>query len=109
MGVRMALLFKPELVFLDLEMPGATGCEVLAAVRGLGTPASAAMFVCLTGTGTARAEQDCAAAGFDEFVRKPISYRTLAGIVARARDRHRDDAPHRRRASASEAADLGLA
>jgi len=106
MGLRMAVLFKPDLVFLDLEMPGANGCEVLAAVRGLGGPAADAMFVCLTGTGTAHAEEECAAAGFDEFVRKPISYLTLAEIVARARDRHRGR-PGRSRGSVGEAANLG--
>ena len=110
MGVRMALLFKPDLVFLDLEMPGANGCEVLAAVRSLGPPASEAMFVCLTGTGTAGAEEDCAAAGFDEFVRKPISYATLAEIVARARDRHRSGAAGKRLGNTvGEAANFGLA
>ena len=107
MGLRMALLFKPDLVFLDLEMPGADGCQVLADIRGLGAPLSEAMFVCLTGTQTARAEEQCAAAGFDEFVRKPISYLALARIAARAHDRHRGGAPGRARDPAGETAGLG--
>ena len=102
MGRRMAMLFRPDLVFLDLEMPGPNGCEVLAEIRGLGGPASEAMFVCLTGTQTARAEEECVAAGFDEFVRKPISYLTLAQIVARARDRQRTGAPDRAPAMAAD-------
>ncbi len=104
MGLRMASLFKPDLVFLDLEMPGANGCEVLAEVRRLGEPLSEAMYVCLTGTQTARAEAQCAAAGFDEFVRKPISYLALARIVARAHDRPRGGGGGRARASAGQAA-----
>jgi len=95
MGRRMATLFRPDLVFLDLEMPGANGCEVLAEIRRLGGPASEAMFVCLTGTQTARAEEQCVAAGFDEFVRKPIGYLALADIVARALDRPRRGAAAR--------------
>jgi CheY-like chemotaxis protein len=108
MGLRMAMLFKPDLVFLDLEMPGANGCEVLAELRGLGAPASQAMVVCLTGTGTARAEEQCVAAGFDEFVRKPISYLTLTRIVERARDRRPQDSPHTAHDGIGEAANLGL-
>lgn len=107
MGLRMALLFKPDLVFLDLEMPGADGCQVLADIRGLGAPLSEALFVCLTGTQTARAEERCAAAGFDEFVRKPISYLALARIVARAHDRPRGGAPGRARNPAGETAGFG--
>jgi len=107
MGVRMALLFKPDLVFLDLEMPGANGCEVLADIRSLGGPVAEALFVCLTGTQTARAEEECAAAGFDEFVRKPIAYRALARIVARARDRPRSGASSRARENLGETANLG--
>jgi CheY-like chemotaxis protein len=107
MGVRIALLFKPDLVFLDLEMPGANGCEVLADIRSPGGPVSDALFVCLTGTQTARAEEECAAAGFDEFVRKPISYLALARIVTRARDRPRNGASGQARAGVGEAAGLG--
>jgi CheY-like chemotaxis protein len=107
MGVRMAPLFKPDLVFLDLEMPGASGCEVLAEIRSLGGQLAEAMFVCLTGTQTARAEDECAAAGFDEFVRKPISYRALARIVARARDRPRSSPSGKARDSLGETANLG--
>jgi CheY-like chemotaxis protein len=107
MGLRMAMLFKPDLVFLDLEMPGANGCEVLAELRRLGAPASQAMVVCLTGTGTARAEEQCIAAGFDEFVRKPISYLTLTHIVERARDRPRGS-PDTAHDGIGEAANLDL-
>ena len=102
MGRRMAMLFRPDLVFLDLEMPGANGCEVLAEIRSRGGAASEAMFVCLTGTQTARAEEHCAAAGFDEFVRKPISYLGLADIVARAHARPRRGVATRAAAMASD-------
>ena len=107
MGVRMAPLFKPDLVFLDLEMPGANGCEVLADIRSLGGPVAEAMFVCLTGTQTARAEEECAAAGFDEFVRKPIAYVALARIVARARDRPHNSASGSAHDNLGEIANLG--
>ncbi|HLL17829.1 MAG TPA: response regulator [Rubrivivax sp.] len=86
MGLRVAQLFQPNLVFIDLGMPGADGCETLAAVRGLEGAVASAMFVCLTGRSDAD-EQRCLQAGFDRFVNKPMDAALLPELLAEARSR----------------------
>jgi CheY-like chemotaxis protein len=87
MGVRVAELFQPALVFLDLNMPGHDGCEVLARARKLQGRIAHAIFVCLTGTGNLEDEQRCLAAGFDHFIRKPLEPAALSELLLKARAR----------------------
>ena len=84
MGLRLAQLFKPALVFLDLQMPGDDGCEVLAAARRDGT-LPRALYVCLTGIAETSAPKHCLAAGFDFFVQKPMQPEALNEILRAAR------------------------
>jgi len=85
MAVRIAQLFRPDLVFLDLELPGTTGCEVLAEIRRVSDPASRTIYVCLTGSATEHAERLCSEAGFSHFVRKPLMPEQLAALLDEAR------------------------
>ena len=84
MGLRLAQLFKPALVFLDLQMPGEDGCGVLAAARQDGT-LPRALYVCLTGIADTAAQSACLAAGFDFFVHKPMQPEALREILRAAR------------------------
>jgi CheY-like chemotaxis protein len=84
MGLRIAQLFKPALVFLDLQMPGEDGCEVLAEAQRDGT-LPRALYVCLTGTTEAAARARCLAAGFNFFVPKPMQPEALGEILRAAR------------------------
>jgi len=86
-GARVAQLFQPVLVFIDLNMPGPDGCEVVSQLRQMGGGLSEALCVCLTATGQADDEARCLAAGFDRFVRKPLEPATLADLIAEARAR----------------------
>jgi CheY-like chemotaxis protein len=85
MGLRVAQLFQPGLVFVDLDMPGPDGCETLVALRSLDGAAGQGLMVCLTGKD---AEVDrCREAGFDRVVLKPMHPDTLAEVLAEARAR----------------------
>ena len=84
MGLRIAQLFKPALVFVDLEMPGGDGCDVLTAARRDGT-LPPALYVCLTGSTDAAARSKCLDAGFDFFVPKPMQADALGEILGAAR------------------------
>jgi len=86
-GTRIAQLFGPDLVFLDLAMPGNGGCEVLAEIRGAFLPEDEPMFVCLTGDSSADAEDRCRQAGFHRFVRKPMPATEMLDILEEARNR----------------------
>ncbi len=87
MGLRVAELFQPTLVFLDLGMPGPDGCETMLAVRALGGPVANAMFVCLTGRSDPADERRCLDAGFNHFMSKPMETAMLADLLAQARAR----------------------
>ena len=73
---------RPDLVVLDVSMPGATGLEVCAAIRS--TPATAGCRVLLLSAGAS--PDDVArgmAAGADAYLPKPF---TVAGLVAQVRE-----------------------
>lgn len=94
MGVRVAQLFNPGLVFLDLAMPGPDGCETMLAMRALGGLVADAMFVCLTGRSDPADERRCLDAGFDHFMPKPMEAAMLADLLAQARTRVSAVVPH---------------
>ena len=81
-GVRVALASSPEVVLIDIGLPGMDGYEVCAALaRDLGAPAR---LIALTGYGDAESLNRAAAAGFDTVLAKPVSLARLA----RALDGH---------------------
>ena len=72
----------PDLLVLDVSMPGATGLEVCAALRS--EPATAGCRVLLLSAGAS--PDDVArglSAGADAYLPKPF---TVAGLVARVRE-----------------------
>lgn len=83
-GTRIAQLFRPQLVFLDLAMPGSGGCEVLSGIRQALPAEDGPMFVCLTGDSSEEAEERCRRAGFHRFVRKPMPAQELLEILEEA-------------------------
>jgi DNA-binding response OmpR family regulator len=82
----LALADPPDLLVLDLMMPGLTGLEVCAALRG--TPATARLPIILL---TAKAQEaDITrglATGADDYVVKPFSPRELLSRVQAALSR----------------------
>jgi CheY-like chemotaxis protein len=86
MGLRVAQLFQPAVVFLDIGMPGQDGFEVLAEARRVGAMAGAYL-VCLTGRSDPSDERACLDAGFDRFVKKPMEADVLHDVLVEARKR----------------------
>ena len=72
---------RPDLIVLDMMMPGRTGLEVLRELRS--DPAlSSTPVVMLTARTQAADEQAAAEAGADRFVAKPFSPLHLGEVVA---------------------------
>lgn len=87
MGVRVAELFQPALLLIDLDMPGIDGCEMLAKIKALPGRAALAMAICLTASDQPGDEERCRSAGFDHFATKPLQPQALSELLLLARAR----------------------
>lgn len=66
----------PDLVLLDINMPGMDGYQVLDEIRN--DPDIAHLpIVALTANGLQGSRQECLEAGFDEYIAKPITRQEL--------------------------------
>jgi signal transduction histidine kinase/CheY-like chemotaxis protein len=72
---------KPEIVLLDIGMPGMDGYEVARRVRSAAA-GEEVFLVALTGWGQAEDKQRAAQAGFDEHVTKPVDPDRLTTLLA---------------------------
>jgi two-component system cell cycle response regulator DivK len=80
-GVKLAAERAPELVLMDIHLPGISGIEALAQLRA--APATRAIPVlAFTASVMPQDRSDIMAAGFDAFVSKPINLGTFLDAVA---------------------------
>jgi CheY-like chemotaxis protein len=73
--------FRPQLVFLDLGMPGMNGCQVAEAIRR-DRRFDQPVLVALTGWGSEGDRERTSAAGFDLHLTKPISLEAIEQMLA---------------------------
>lgn len=74
---------RPEVVFLDLLLPGLDGFEVAAWLRKQEALRDA-LLVAVTGFGDAQSRDRATAAGFDHFFVKPVDFAELDTLMATA-------------------------
>jgi CheY-like chemotaxis protein len=80
-GIELARRFTPDLILLDLGLPGMDGYEVVRALRA--DPAFASTHItALTGWGAERDRARTAQAGFDDHLTKPIEPAALEQYLA---------------------------
>lgn len=72
---------KPELVLLDIQLPGRDGYELLAELQTL--PQRSWKVVALTAHALEEDRARAAAAGFDGYITKPIDVRSFPAEVSR--------------------------
>lgn len=80
-GVEIARLEKPDLVLMDLQLPGLDGLEATRILRADPALRKTAI-VALTAHAMRGEEERALAAGCDGFITKPIRIREFAGLVA---------------------------
>ncbi|PIL45123.1 hypothetical protein CR105_11720 [Massilia eurypsychrophila] len=79
-GLAMAREFGPDLVFLDIGLPGMSGHQVAREIRA--TPALAQVaLVALTGWGASADLLQAEDAGFDQHLTKPVTLEVLRGAA----------------------------
>jgi len=82
-ALRAVAEYHPELVFMDIGMPGLSGLEVASRIRrDLGM--SATYLIALSGYGTEEDRRKSLYAGFDNHLVKPLDPSTLPAILAAA-------------------------
>jgi signal transduction histidine kinase/DNA-binding response OmpR family regulator len=82
-ALRMMHSFEPEVVFLDIGMPGMSGYEVASAIRREHCFDKVSL-VALTGWGGELDRARSAEAGFDEHLTKPATIDAIEQVLAKA-------------------------
>jgi two-component system cell cycle response regulator DivK len=81
-GVKLAKERTPDLVLMDIQLPGINGIEAFKQIRG-DARTSRIPVVALTASVTPTDRSAISAAGFDAFIGKPINLREFLETVRR--------------------------
>ena len=82
-GLKLARRRKPDLILMDIQLPGMSGIEALKALRA--EPATAAIpVVAITASVMQQDRQQIMSAGFDGFIEKPVNLKNLLATVEQA-------------------------
>jgi CheY-like chemotaxis protein len=82
-GLQTAAAFVPDVILLDLGMPGMDGFQVAAALRARADLRDVAL-VAFSAWGDPGTRQRTRAAGFDQHLTKPASLEEILGTIAAA-------------------------
>lgn len=89
MAFRMVLKERPQVVFLDLIMPGMDGCEVARQLRGH-PELEDLVLIALSGNDDDESRRRAIEAGFDNYLAKPIDVAVLIETLNRLPLRDRE-------------------
>jgi two-component system, cell cycle response regulator DivK len=81
-GVKLAKEKKPDLVLMDIQLPGINGIEAFKQLRADAKTARIPV-IALTASVTPTDRSQISAAGFDAFVSKPINLKEFVATVKR--------------------------
>ncbi len=88
-GIRIANEQRPDLVLMDIQLPGMNGIDALRVLRA--DPATAAIpVIAVTASVMQQDRKMITDAGFDAYVGKPINLKEFLDAVKRALDRSKD-------------------
>ena len=88
-GLALFRTRSPDIVVCDLAMPEEDGFAFVRAIRAMPVPANATPVIAMTAFGRPEERQYALAAGFDEYLKKPIDPLELASTVLRSLAPHR--------------------
>jgi two-component system cell cycle response regulator DivK len=81
-GVTMAHTEHPDLVLMDVQLPGMDGLAATALLKGHAKTAKIPI-IALTALAMKEDEQDSLRAGCDAYIRKPLRYQELYATIDR--------------------------
>ncbi len=91
-SLRLARELRPDLIVLDMMMPGRSGLEILAEIRQEAAPLASTPVLMLTARTQVSDRQAAAELGANRFLAKPFSPRELLSTVEELLDESRWDA-----------------
>jgi len=85
-GIKLARESKPDLILMDIHLPGMSGIEALKVLRG--EPGTAAIpVIAVTASVMQQDRKQITEAGFDAYVGKPINLKEFLDAVRAALER----------------------
>jgi two-component system, cell cycle response regulator DivK len=82
-GVKLALEHKPDLVLMDIQLPGINGIEALRQIRADASTANIPV-IAVTASVMQQDRKQITEAGFDAYVGKPINLKEFLDAVRTA-------------------------
>jgi CheY-like chemotaxis protein len=79
-GIDMAKKFKPDLILMDIALPGINGIDAFRTIRSMPETAGIPV-VALTASVLMQERADILAQGFEAFVAKPIQTEELFNVI----------------------------
>jgi two-component system cell cycle response regulator DivK len=80
-GVALALVERPDLILMDIQLPGMDGVEATKRLKG--DPATRGIpVIALTALAMKGDEERIRAAGCDGYVAKPLDYREFLAVIS---------------------------
>jgi signal transduction histidine kinase/CheY-like chemotaxis protein len=70
-----------DIILMDIQMPVMDGLDATRKIRAMGPPASSAAIIAMTARAIAGDRQMCVDVGMNDYMSKPVSKHTLAGML----------------------------
>ncbi len=82
-GLAMVRLLAPDLVLMDVQMPGMSGLEATREIRKLPEPARHTPVVAMTASSMTGDRERCLESGMNDYLSKPLELSVLEAMLAR--------------------------
>ena len=73
---------RPDLILMDIQMPGINGLDAIRRIRSFAPPDNAVPIIALTALAMPGDKERCLAAGAHEYLSKPVRLKELVRMIA---------------------------